>query len=121
MVSIRTALITMSPMLGDIITRAVAGNVVLDVVARLDGENATADRLRMLTPELILIGLSAHESDAVALAALAVAPTAKVIAFTADCRHAHLLEMRPHRALLIDVTPAALVDAILGRSTGKSV
>ena len=72
----------------------------------------------MLGPELILIGLRAGESEAVALAALALAPAAKVISFTADCRHAHLLEMRPHRAVLIDVTPAALVDAILGGSTG---
>lgn len=121
MISIRTALITMSPMLGDIITRAVAGNVVLDVVARLDGEDATADRLRMLAPELILIGLGTDDSDAVPLAVLAVAPTAKVIAFTADCRHAQLLEMRPQRTLLIDVTPAALVDAILGGSTVRPV
>ncbi len=121
MISIRTALITMSPMLGDIITRAVACNVVLDVVAWLDREDATADRLRMLAPELILIGLGADESDTMPLAILAVAPTAKVIAFTTDCRHAQLLEMRPQRTLLIDVTPAALVDAILGGSTGKQI
>ncbi len=118
MVGVRTALVTLSPLLSDIITRAVEQDIELDVVARIDDRDPLGERLRLVVPELVLIGLRVGESDAIAATALTAAPTAKVIAFSADCRYAYLHEMRPYQATIIDVTPAALAGAILGQQLG---
>jgi chemotaxis response regulator CheB len=118
LVGVRTALVTLSPLLSDIITQAVEQDIELDVVARIDDRDSLGERLRLVAPELVLIGLRAGESDAIAATALAAAPTAKVIAFSADCRHAYLYVMRPYQLELIDVTPATLAGAILGQQLG---
>jgi DNA-binding NarL/FixJ family response regulator len=114
LVGIRTTLVTLSPLLSDIITQAVEPEIELDVVAQVHGRHLLGERLRLLAPELILIGLQAGETDAIAATALAAAPAAKVIAFSADCRHAYLHEMRAYQAMLIDLTPSTLSQAILG-------
>jgi DNA-binding NarL/FixJ family response regulator len=113
-VGIRTALVTLSPLLSDIITQAVEPEIELDVVAQIHGRALLEERLSMIDPELILIGLRVGETDAIAAATLAAAPAAKVIAFSADCHHAYLHEMRAYQATLIDVTPSTLAKAILG-------
>ena len=115
LVGIRTALVTLSPLLSDIITQAVERDIELDVVARVEDRDSLEERLRLVVPELILIGLRAGETDAIATTVLAAAPEAKVIAFSTDCRYAYLHEMRPYQATIIDVTPAALAGAILGQ------
>jgi DNA-binding NarL/FixJ family response regulator len=117
-VGIRTALITLSPLLSDIITQAIKPEIELDVVAEFHSGDLLKEQLRLIAPELVLIGLQAEETDAIAATALAAAPAAKVIAFSADCRHAYLYEMRPYQMMLIDVTPAALAGAILGQQLG---
>ena len=118
MVGVRTALVTLSPLLSDIITQAVERDVKLDVVARVDDRDSLGERLRLVGPELVLIGLRAGESAAIAATALAAAPTAKVIALSADCRYAYLHEMRPYQATIVDVTPAVLAGAILSQQLG---
>jgi DNA-binding NarL/FixJ family response regulator len=120
-VGIRTALITLSPLLSDIITQAIKPEIELDVVAEFHSGDVLKEQLRLIAPELILIGLQAGDTDAIAATALAAAPTAKVISFAADCRHAYLYEMRPSQTMLIDVTPAALAGAILGQQLGAHV
>ncbi|MEE1658334.1 hypothetical protein VB618_19215 [Microvirga sp. CF3062] len=117
-VGIQTALVTLSPLLSDIITRAIRPEIELDVVAELHSGDLLKEQLRLIGPELILIGLQAGQTDAIAATALAAVPTAKVIAFSSDCRHAYLHEMRPYQIMLIDVTPAALAGAILGQQLG---
>ena len=118
MVGVRTALVTLSPLLSDIITQAVERDVKLDVVARVDDRDSLGERLRLVGPELVLIGLRAGESAAIAATALAAAPTAKVIALSADCSYAYMHEMRPYQATIVDITPAALAGAILGQQLG---
>ena len=114
-VGIRTALVALSPLLSDIITQAIKPEIELEVVAEFHSGDLLKEQLRLIAPELILIGLQAGDTDAIAAIALAVAPAAKVIAFSADCRHAYLHEMRPYQMMLIEVTPAALAGAILGQ------
>jgi DNA-binding NarL/FixJ family response regulator len=116
-VGIRTALVSLSPLLSDIITQAIEPEIELDVVAEVHSGDLL-EQLRLIAPELILIGLQTGETDAIAATALAAAPAAKVIAFSADCRHAYLHEMRPYQMMFIDVTPAALAGAILGHQLG---
>jgi chemotaxis response regulator CheB len=114
-VGIRTALVALSPLLSDIITQAIKPEIELDVVADFPSGDLLKEQLRLIAPELILIGLQAGDTAAIAATALAAAPAARVIAFSADCRHAYLHEMRPSQMVLIDVTPAALAGAILGQ------
>jgi len=121
LVGIRTALVALSPLISDIIAQAIKPEIKLDVVAEFNSGDVLKEQLRLTAPELILIGLQAGETDAVAATALAAAPEAKVIAFSADCRHAYLYEMRPHQMELIDVTPAELTRAILGQQLGARV
>jgi chemotaxis response regulator CheB len=114
-VGIRTALVALSPLLSDIITQAIKPEIELDVVADFPSGDLLKEQLRLIAPELILIGLQAGDTAAIAATALAAAPAARVIAFSADCRHAYLHEMRLYQMMLIDVTPAALAGAILGQ------
>src|SRR4051794_1157952 len=113
--NIRTVTVTLSTLLGEIIERVVMKQVELEVVARLDDQTALCERLRLLAPDLVLIGLRPGQTDAIAGSMLACVPAAKVIVFTSDGRHAYLHEMRAHRAALIDVTPEALIAAIVGQ------
>jgi DNA-binding NarL/FixJ family response regulator len=105
-------------LLSDIITQAMKPEIELDVVAEFHSGDLLKQQLSLIAPELILIGLQAGETNAIAAKALAAAPAAKVIAFSADCRHAYLYEMRPYQMTLTDVTPAALAGAILGQQLG---
>jgi DNA-binding NarL/FixJ family response regulator len=112
--NIRTVVVTMSPLLSDIIKQLLIHQTVLDVIAEFDTRDALEERLRNTAPNLILIGLRPGEGDGIGLSFLALVPAAKVIAFSSDGRHAYLHEMRAHRAALIEVSPQALIDAILG-------
>jgi DNA-binding NarL/FixJ family response regulator len=100
-------------MLSDIIASLVEDRARLNVVARLRNRSEIEARFRVLAPDLILIGLDVGESDAVAAAALALVPTARVVALSADGRDAYVHEAHVRRAALLDVSPAALVNVIL--------
>jgi DNA-binding NarL/FixJ family response regulator len=108
----------MSPMLSDIIKQLLVRQASLDVVAEFESRDWLEQRLPVIAPNLILIGLRPREADGIGLSLLGLVPGAKVIAFSNDGRHAYLHEMRAHRAALIDVSPQALIDAILGFNPG---
>jgi DNA-binding NarL/FixJ family response regulator len=111
--SIRTVTVTLPRMLSDIIASLVADRARLNVVARLRDRSETEARFPLLAPDLILIGLHPGESDAFAAAALALVPTARVVALSFDGRDAYVHEAHARRAALLDVSPAALVDVIM--------
>lgn len=120
MARIRTVTVTLSGMLGEIIERVLSSRIELEVVARLDDRTALCARLRSLAPDLVLVGLTPDDTDALASSVLGCLPGVKVIAFAGDGRHAYLHEMRAHRAALIDITPEALIAAIMGdRMAGR--
>ena len=102
----------MSPFLTDLIQQVLSGHLMLDVVTKLDTRDFLEQRLRLSTPDLVLIGLFFSETDAVAVSILALLPGAQVIAFSGDGHHAYVHQMLPHRTALLDVSPQALLDAI---------
>ena len=106
----------MSPLVTDIIKQILIGHLRLDVVLEVNTRDFLEHRLQISAPDLVLVGLRASETDAVALSVLALLPAAKVIAFSGDARQAYVHEMRPHRAVLIDISRQALIDAIRGPS-----
>lgn len=114
MAAIRTVMITMAPIFRDLVTELMAGHVNLDVVWELDTRDGHEEQLRALAPDLILIGLRRDEGDETGLSLVQLFPNAKVIAFSSDGRHAFVHRMQPQRIALIDVSPQALIDTILG-------
>jgi DNA-binding NarL/FixJ family response regulator len=107
-------MITMLPIFRDLITELMAGHRNLDVVMELDTREGLEERLRSLPPDLILIGLRRDEGDEIGLSLVRHLPTAKVISFSSDGRHAFVHRMQPQRTVLPGVSPQMLIDAILG-------
>jgi len=114
---IRTVVVTTPAMLRDLIKCLARGQVELDIVAEFTARRALARQLRKLRPDLILIGLRHHETDAVIRDLLRLLPTAKFIAFSANGRTAQGFELRLYRTDLGDVPPEGLIDFIRDCST----
>jgi len=111
-VTIRTVLIGMSPLLRDIVKRSVSHYATLEIVDELTAREPVEDRLCYIEPELILIGLHPDDRDDIGQRLLTVVPTAKVIVFSSDISHAYLHQMRPYRVAMLDISPEDLGKAI---------
>jgi DNA-binding NarL/FixJ family response regulator len=111
MAAIRTAMIGMSPMFGDIVKRSVARYVALEVILEMKAHESL-DRLKNFAPELVLICLNPALHDDIGEKILRVLPSARVIVFSRDKRDGYLYETRPTRATLSDISPEKLVKAI---------
>jgi DNA-binding NarL/FixJ family response regulator len=109
---LRTVTVTITPLLGDIISQVVAVRAPIEIVARLDRRDRLELRLQILVPNLVLIGLRQDEGGAVALSLCNALPRAKVIALSHDAHHAYLPVAHRHRTTLIDLSPKALIEAI---------
>jgi DNA-binding NarL/FixJ family response regulator len=118
---IRTVIVTMPRLLGDIITALVTDHAALDVVAEFDNRADAENSLPDIAPDLILVGLRDDETDAIGLTLLALGPSAKVVAFSNDGRNGYLHEMRAQRVELTDISPQTLIDAILGAPPSSRV
>jgi hypothetical protein len=117
MAGIRTVVVTMSPLFVDIIEQSVTGHIALDIVARFEARDFE-ESIRVINPDLVLVGLRPGEADQIGLILIQMVPTARVIVFSSDARHAYLHEMIPHRTTMIDVSPPTLIEAILSRRLG---
>jgi DNA-binding NarL/FixJ family response regulator len=112
--TIRTVFIGMSTMLRDIVMQSVSHYATLEIVDELMAYDEAADRLSSVAPELILIGLHPDDRTDIAQELLTLVPTAKVIAFSSDVSRAYLLQMRPYRVAILDISPEKLGKAIAG-------
>jgi chemotaxis response regulator CheB len=112
---IRTLVVTVSPLLAELVTGILRPHVPLDVVGVLQSRDLLEDSLRSIAPDLVVIGLARGETDDCALPLLAVLPSAEILVLEPTGRHAWLYEMRPHRIALIDLSPATLIDALASR------
>ncbi|MFZ2006765.1 MAG: hypothetical protein WB697_11730 [Stellaceae bacterium] len=112
---VRTLLVGISPIFGDIVRQAVARRVTLDIVDEVEScaIAIATQRQQRVTPELILVSLHCEELDRdFGPALLKRFPSAKVIVFSSDKRHAYFYQMRPVRIALIDLSPDALIKVI---------
>ena len=107
-------MITMSPLFGDLIAQLMTRHGGLDVVAELTGREGLEERLHLLSPALILVGLGRNEGDEIGLSLVRLLPSACVIAFSYDGRQAFVHHMQPHTRVLLDLSAEALVETILG-------
>ena len=113
MVSIRSAVVTLSPILFDLLDTLLAGRANLNVVARFSTHEGIESQLAAAMPELILYGLRTGECDSIVSTLLTALPKAKIIVFASDGRTAFVHSMRPHRSALLDLSPQELVATIL--------
>lgn len=121
MIAIRTAVVTMSPMLRDIIKDLPSDDEGIEIVAEFTTRDQLEDQLKAILPDIVLIGLARGETDRVARSVLAVVPGARVIAFSGSGRHIYIHEMRPHRTALCDVSAKTVVRALYSRHRKKGV
>lgn len=109
-------MVTVPPLLAAVFVQAVSPSVDLHVLANLGEREGLAERLPPLDPELVVIGLEPGEDDAIGAALLRRLPRAKILLISANSSSAIIHEMRPHRTVLIDFSPANLRKALLSTS-----
>jgi chemotaxis response regulator CheB len=112
----RVAIVTISPLFGDILRQILAGQAAIEIVAQIDRRSRLRQRLRAARPDCILIGLRRGETDAVALSILTALPNAKVVAFSNDFHRVWIHQMQPHRTEMHDFSLDAMI-ALLKRLT----
>jgi hypothetical protein len=114
-VAIRTAVVTMSPMLRDIIKGLRTGGARLEIVAEFTTRDQLVDRLKAILPDMVLIGFARGETDRIAHTILIALPHSKVVGFSGGGRRVYIHEMRPHRKALANVSAKAVISAIYSR------
>ena len=115
MPAIRAVFVTVSPLLADIIQRALRGRVEIRTVARITTRHRITMRLRRWRPDVVLIRLRRGEDDSIARSIVEALPQATVIAISPGIRHAYIHEMRPHRTVLANFSRGDLIEQILRR------
>ena len=115
MAVIRTLVVTVSPLLTDLVTAVLQPRLPLDVIDVLPSRERLVEQLRELAPDLVLLGLLGAETDACARPLLAALPSARFVVLAANGQHAWLYEMRPHRSALTDVSVSGLTAAMAAR------
>jgi hypothetical protein len=109
---VSTLVVTVSPLLADIVTSVLQPYLPLNVIGVLQTRDRLADHLRETTPDLVLLGLVGAETDACARPFLAVLPSAAFLVLAPNGQHAWLHDMRPHRTTLTDFSLQSLVRVL---------
>jgi hypothetical protein len=107
-------MVTVSPLLGDIIRRVTEGRVSIDIVAVIESRDTMTERLRALAPELILIALDGGEDDSIAAALADALPGARVLALSHDAQHLWLRQPSRDRWALANPSLQDLIAAMRG-------
>jgi chemotaxis response regulator CheB len=108
----RVAIVTIRPLLADILREILTGQMAIEIVAQIGRRTRLEQRLRDAHPDLVLIGLRRGESDAIAQGILTALPGAKIIAFSSDLHCVWVHQMRPHRTELHDFSKEALIGLL---------
>jgi len=112
---VRTVVVTVSPLLADLVIDVLRPRLRVEVAAVLPSREGLADRLQALTPDLVVLGIGDMESDELAAPLLEALPTAMFLVVAANARQAWLHGMRPNRVVLNDFSVAGLVEALTAR------
>jgi chemotaxis response regulator CheB len=111
---LRTLVVTLSPLLRELVTDVLPPQVSIDVIEVLDSRERVAERLRDFAPDLVLIGLLDAETDAVAAPLLRALPSVRVLVLAQNGEHAWLHRSQGRRVVLSNFSLQALVEAIEG-------
>jgi hypothetical protein len=112
-VGIRTVMVTVPAMLGDLIKHLAVGRVELQILAELDTRRGLVRRLKALRPDLIVIGFETNGFEMAIRSLLTQQPGCRLIVLRPDGRIVGY-ELRLHRTRLSERTPDGLIDFIRG-------
>lgn len=116
MSGVRTLVVTLSPLLADLVANVLRPHLRVDVVGVMRNRERLAEKLRELQPQLVLLGLQSGEKDSCARPLLAVMPSSGLIlVLEKSGQHAWLYRLRPHRTALVNVSMPSLIGALSAR------
>jgi len=115
-VAVRTLVVSLSPFLRELVRSVLEPQISLDAVEVLAAREFVAERIRKITPDLVLLGLkeveTEAEADAAALQLLAALPNARVLVLAHNGESAWLYGTPGRRVTLSDLSVAPLKDAL---------
>jgi len=110
--ALRTLIVTLSPMLRDLVLGVLAPEISIDILDTLDTRDALAARVRDLAPDLVVIGLLASEPADLAEPLLEAAPPPWILLFSPQGQTAWLHGPGTRRVTLVDLSVQALKGAL---------
>lgn len=113
MTIVRTLVVTVAPLLADLVRDALRPHLTLDIVAVLHTREQLLRPLRALAPDLVLLGLTGSETDACARPLLLALPSTTILVLAANGQHAWLYEMQPRRIALPDLSLPLLTSTLI--------
>lgn len=112
MAGVRTLIVTVSPLLADLVKAVLRPHLFLDVVEVLSTRDRLMERLQYLSPDLVLLGLLNGEDDTCAVPLLAALVSVRILVLAANGAQAWLYETGPHRTALPKLSSSDLIDAL---------
>jgi chemotaxis response regulator CheB len=109
---VRTLIVTVSPLLADLVKSVLQPHLFLDVVEVLTTRDRLMERLHDIAPDLVLLGLLNGEDDACAVPLLAALLSVRILVLAANGAHAWLYEKGPHRTALPQLAASDLIDTL---------
>jgi DNA-binding NarL/FixJ family response regulator len=117
-VVVRTLVVTVSPLLAELVTSVLHPRLSVEVIGFLQTRDGLTEHLRATVPDLVLLGLVGTEADACARPLLAALPSGKFLVIAPNGQSAWLHEMRPHRTVLTELSVSTLTRALASRFSG---
>jgi DNA-binding NarL/FixJ family response regulator len=110
--AIRAVLIGMSPLLRDILAQSISSQANVEIVGELLAHE-WGERLRWLSPDVVIISLRRGEGDDITSRLLDIVPNAKIITLSYDNRRATFSDMRARRTVFRDFSPEQIASLIV--------
>ena len=109
---IRILITAMPRLLREIVETMVAAQPDMIVAGQVKRSESVAAAARRVRADIVVLGDSLREHGEVPRRMLNEDPRLKLLAVAGDGRQAMLYEMRLHQAVIDDVSPGSLADAI---------
>jgi hypothetical protein len=111
---LRCVFVTVPPLLAAILVEALSRRVELHLLAEFDAREGLAERLEGLAPDLLVVGLTPGEPDALGASLIQHIPRSKVLLISTSGDQAFVYEMRSCRSALSNFSPDNLLTIVLG-------
>ena len=118
---LRCVFVTVPPLLAAILAEALSRRVELHLLAEYDTREGMAERLEGLAPDLLVIGLTPGEPDAVGAALIELIQHGKVLLISNSGDQAFVYEMRSCRSVLSNFSPDNLLTIVLGPNSTSPI
>jgi DNA-binding NarL/FixJ family response regulator len=116
--TIRAVLIGMSPLLRDIVEQSISTQMDVEIIDEIFADD-WGERLRSLSPDVVIISLGRNESDDIMIRLLEIVPNARIVTLSHDSRQAIFCEMHTRPTVFPDFSPEEIVS-LISRAHGKA-